>query len=32
MNRMAAEGWELADTINEDNGGTQYLIFERETE
>lgn len=31
MNRMAAEGWRLVETINEDNGGTQYLVFERES-
>jgi len=32
LNRMAAEGWSLVDTINEDNGGTQYLILERDAD
>lgn len=32
LNRMAAEGWRLVETINEDNGGTQFLILERDVD
>jgi hypothetical protein len=29
LNRLGAEGWELADTISYDGGGTKLLVFKR---
>lgn len=31
LNWAAKDGWRLVDTINEDNGGTQFLVLERES-
>lgn len=32
LNRLAKQGWKIVETIAEDNGGTQYIIFERKTQ
>ncbi|WP_226041423.1 DUF4177 domain-containing protein [Natrinema sp. DC36] len=29
LNRLGAEGWELAETISYDRGGTKLLLFKR---
>ncbi|AGN00063.1 hypothetical protein L593_00540 [Salinarchaeum sp. Harcht-Bsk1] len=29
LNRLGAEGWELAETISYDKGGTKLLVFKR---
>jgi hypothetical protein len=29
LNRLGAEGWELADTVSYDGGGTKLLLFKR---
>ncbi|SEH17415.1 protein of unknown function [Natronorubrum sediminis] len=29
LNEMAADGWELVDTIDYSGGGTKFLVFKR---
>lgn len=29
LNRLGAEGWELAETVSYDGGGTKLLLFKR---
>jgi hypothetical protein len=29
LNELGAEGWELVESIDYENGGTKYLVFKR---